>query len=130
MIHPAIRRNRPGLADTGEDARGPVPQTHVDQTEKAAIARVHRHLPESDVPGLLKKRWQIINLWRPIHVPALEWPLAVCDYRSVDPEKDTLPVALIYPDSEGETYGILYNPDHKWKYVRGMTPEEVVLIKW
>mgnify|MGYP006955278394 FL=1 len=78
----------------------------------------------------MKKRFQIINLWRPIHVPALEWPLALCDYRSVNPEKDAIPVALIYPDREGETYGISYNPEHKWKYLKGMTPDEVVLIKW
>ncbi|KAJ3529188.1 hypothetical protein NMY22_g9099 [Coprinellus aureogranulatus] len=64
-----------------------------------------------------------------INVPALEWPLGLCDYRSVNPEKDALPVALVYPDREGETYGITYNPNHKWKYLRGMTPEEVVLIK-
>ncbi|TEB19125.1 hypothetical protein FA13DRAFT_1852984 [Coprinellus micaceus] len=124
-----IRKHRPGVVDTGEETRGPVAQTHVDQTGKAAVACVHCHLPEADVPALLSKRLQIINLWRPIHVPASEWPLALCDYRSVNPEKDALPVALVYPDREGETYGITYNPNHKWKYLRDMTPEDIVLIK-
>ncbi|RXW11367.1 hypothetical protein EST38_g14487, partial [Candolleomyces aberdarensis] len=54
---------------------------------------------------------------------------ALCDYRSIVPEADALPIALVYPDSEGETYGIVHNPDHKWKYLRGMTPEEALLIK-
>ena len=103
---------------------------HVDQTTKSSIARVHRHLPASDVPELLKHRFQIINLWRPISHPALDWPVALCDYRSVDP-KDVMPVALIYPNSdfEGETMGISYNENHKWKYYREVTPEEVILIK-
>jgi hypothetical protein len=41
-----------------------------------------------------------------------------------------MPVALIYPDREGETFGVKYNPNHQWKYMRAMTPEEFVLIKW
>ena len=104
-------------------------QAHVDQTNKSSVARVHRHLPAADVPKLLRGRFQIINLWRPIANPAIDWPLALCDYRSVA-QNDGFPVALIYPDYEGETLGIKYNPNHKWKYLHGMTPDEVVLIKW
>ena len=112
--------------------RQPVAGVHVDQTLKSSTARVHKHLPASDVPALLQRRFQIINLWRPISHPALDWPLGLCDYRSVDPETDAFPVALIYPDSDhgGETMGIGYNENHKWKYYRGVTPEELILIKW
>jgi len=91
---------------------------------------VHRHLPPSEVPELLKKRFQIINLWRPISHPAWDWPLALCDYRSVNTVKDTVPISLIYPDTKGETLGIKYSEDYKWKYLYGMTPDEMVLIKW
>lgn len=107
-----------------------MPQVHVDQTTPSSIARVHRHLPASDVPKLLAGRFQIINLWRPIDNPAFDWPLALCDYRSVDAKQDPFPVALVYPDREGETYGVKYNKSHKWTYLHGMTPEEIVLIKW
>ncbi|KAF8625942.1 hypothetical protein AX17_006668 [Amanita inopinata Kibby_2008] len=124
-----IRRHRPGHIDGSADTRQPVALAHVDQTTASSIARVHRHLPAPDVPDLLKRRFQIINLWRPIANPAIEWPLTLCDYRSVDPKSDVFPVALIYPDREGETMSIKYNPNHKWKYVRGMTPDDIVLIK-
>ncbi|KAF8694116.1 hypothetical protein AX14_002169 [Amanita brunnescens Koide BX004] len=124
-----IRRNKPGLSDTSPDKRQPVQQAHVDQTTAASIARVHRHLPPDEAPALLKRRFQIINLWRPISVPAIEWPLALCDFRSVDPKDDLFPVALIFPDREGETFSVKHNPNHKWKYVRGMTPDNIVLIK-
>ena len=126
----AIRRRRPGELDDSPDRRQPVSQAHVDQTTASAIARVHRHLPASDVPKLLEGRFQIINLWRPIAVPAVDWPLALCDYRSVDLEKDTFPVAHITAESTGETMRVKYNENHKWKYLHGMTPEEIVLIKW
>ena len=113
-----------------EGKRKPVAQVHVDQTTRAAIAHVHRHLPAVDVPKLLAGRFQIINLWRPIEYPALDWPLALCDYRSVDKEKDVFPVARLGPGREGEMFGVAYNENHKWKYLRGMTPDELVLIKW
>ncbi|KAI0790847.1 hypothetical protein C8Q75DRAFT_760960 [Abortiporus biennis] len=124
-----IRRRRPGEADDGPDRRQPVPQVHVDQTNQSSVARVHRHLPASEAPQLLKRRFQIINLWRPINRPAYDWPLTLCDFRSIDRKNDLHPVALIYPEREGETFGVKYNPNHKWKYVKGMTPDEFVLIK-
>ncbi|KAF5310188.1 hypothetical protein D9619_010595 [Psilocybe cf. subviscida] len=124
-----IRRRQIGEDGTNENRRQPVSQVHVDQSTKAAVDRVHRHLPVDEAPELLKKRFQIINIWRPIEVPALDWPLALCDYRSVDPSKDLEPVALIFPHREGETLGVKYNPNHKWKYLHGMTPEEVAFIK-
>ncbi|KAH9477751.1 Hydroxylase/desaturase CTB9 [Psilocybe cubensis] len=121
-----IRKHLPELQQ--KSVNGPVPQVHIDQSAPASIARVHRHMPVDEVPKLLEQRFQIINLWRPIHHAAYDWPLALCDYRSVDPV-DVVPVALIFPDREGETLGVKYNPNHKWKYLRGMTPDEIVLIK-
>ncbi|GBE81535.1 predicted protein [Sparassis crispa] len=124
-----IRRRRPGEIEDTPQKRQPVAQVHVDQTTASAIARVHRHLPESDAPTRLRRRFQIINLWRPIAYPALDWPLALCDYRHVDRKVDLEPTTLKYPDRDGETFGVKYNPNHRWKYMRGMTPEELVLIK-
>ena len=49
---------------------------------------------------------------------------------SIDPENDLVPSTLKYPDRDGETLAVNYNPAHRWKYLRGMTPDEAVLIKW
>ena len=103
---------------------------HVDQTHASATARVHRHLPASAAPALLARRFQIINLWRPLRHAAWDWPLALCDYRSVDAARDLVPTTLVYPDREGETLSVRYNPGHRWKYLSGMEPDEFVLIKW
>jgi len=124
-----IRRNRPGEVDDSPQKRQPVPRVHVDQTSASAVARVHRHLPPGDAEALLKRRFQIINLWRPIHHIALDRPLALCDYRSIDKKADLVPTTLRYPDRDGETFSVKHNPSHKWKYLRGMEPDEIVLIK-
>jgi len=124
-----IRRRRPEQKEDTPDKRQPVAGVHVDQTPESAAARVRRHLPAADVDALLAKRYQIINLWRPIGRRADDWPLALCDFSSVDPAKDLVPMTLKYPDRDGETFGVQFNPDHRWKYVRGLEPEEGILIK-
>ncbi|EKM75015.1 hypothetical protein AGABI1DRAFT_116593 [Agaricus bisporus var. burnettii JB137-S8] len=122
------RLRRPGEPETSSERRQPVSLAHVDQTTAASIIRVRRHLPE-EADTLLKRRFQIINLWRPIENPALDWPLALCDFRSVDMESDLFPVTTLFPTHTGETMAVKYNPKHQWKYQHGTTPDEVVLIK-
>ncbi|KAG2096045.1 hypothetical protein BD769DRAFT_1369619 [Suillus cothurnatus] len=107
------RENRPHEeGHSGPEKRQPVPRAHMDQTPAASVARVRDANPhETDVnphkvPSLLRKRFQIINLWRPISHAAVDRPLALCDFRSVDFDKA---VALTYPDREGESE---YNPNH------------------
>ncbi|KAH8677426.1 hypothetical protein BX600DRAFT_449730 [Xylariales sp. PMI_506] len=85
-----IRRRAP------DAPRAPVQQVHVDQTPQAAEARVRRHLPRGEADDLLKGRYQIINVWRPIENPASDFPLAVVDWRTTEP-RDFVPVDLLYP---------------------------------
>ncbi|KAK6974493.1 hypothetical protein R3P38DRAFT_3482036 [Favolaschia claudopus] len=124
-----IRRRRPGEIDSSVEKRQPVSQAHIDQTPNSAVSRVHRHLPASDVPALLKHRFQLINLWRPISHPASDWPLTLCDFRTVDKAQDVLPVALVYPDRQGETYGVKFNEKQRWTYFSDVEPGECILIK-
>ncbi|KAL0571636.1 hypothetical protein V5O48_010329 [Marasmius crinis-equi] len=126
-----IRRRRPGELDSDPTKRQPVAQVHVDQTTASSRARVERHLPPEEAKEILDSgsRFQIINLWRPIGNPAYDWPLTLCDFRTIDRKRDLVPVALIYPDREGETFGVKFSEEHRWKYVKGMKPEDVVLIK-
>ncbi|KAL4913329.1 amino acid permease-domain-containing protein [Aspergillus aurantiobrunneus] len=122
-------RRQPQDSRTGAtDAplRGPVQRVHIDQSYSAAKSRVSHHLP-TEAPALLKGRYQIINVWRPIK-PIYKDPLAVADAHSV-PDSDLVPIKLIYPDREGETYGVRANPEFKWYYRFGQTPGLVTLIK-
>jgi hypothetical protein len=138
--------------------RQPVQQVHVDQTPGAAEARVRRHLPSEEAEELLKGRYQIINVWRPIENPASDFPLAVIDWRTTDPT-DFIAVDLLYPkrdsvdaqdddgrgkeklpdpnahqstegyEVKGETFGVAVNEKHRFYYVKDMLPDEVMLLK-
>lgn len=99
-----IRRRLPG------SARSPVQLVHVDQTPAAAEKRVRRHLPEDEVEELLKGRYQIINVWRPIENPATDFPLAVVDWRSTKPD-DFVKVDLLYPKEWAQGREVAPDPE-------------------
>jgi len=91
MFDHTIRRHEP------DAPRQPVMQVHVDQTPAAAAARVRRHVqPAAEAEDLLRRRFQIINVWRPIGHPATDFPLAVVDWRTMEPD-DLVAVDLLYP---------------------------------
>jgi hypothetical protein len=123
-----VRRRVAGAGDRAPGMpRQPATRVHVDHTARSGPQRV-RDLLGGEAEGLLKGRVQIINLWRPIRGPLRDAPLAVCDARSVAPD-DLIPSDLVYRDRVGETYGVTYNPDHRWFYVPEMQPDEVLLLK-
>ncbi|KIJ64624.1 hypothetical protein HYDPIDRAFT_112006 [Hydnomerulius pinastri MD-312] len=108
--------------------RGPVQRVHVDQTFVAAAERVRLHLGD-EAERLLKGRYRIINVWRPIGNPVAHNPLAVADYRTVNPDEDLISTRHIYPTREGSTFSVKYSQEHKWYYLSDQTPDEVTLIK-
>jgi hypothetical protein len=103
-----------------------VQRVHIDQSYTASRNRVSHHLP-AEAETLLKGRYQIINVWRPIK-PIFKDPLAVADAHSV-PDPDLVGIKLVYPDREGETYGVRANPAFKWYYRYGQGSDLVTLIK-
>ncbi|MCJ1466764.1 hypothetical protein MMC07_005384 [Pseudocyphellaria aurata] len=124
-----VRRQTNDKSENGttkQTLRGPVQRVHIDQSYKAGPQRVTHHLPD-EADRLLKGRYQIINVWRPIK-PIFKDPLGVADATSV-PDSDLLPVQLIYPDRVGETFTVRANEQHQWYYLYGQRPDEVTLIK-
>ncbi|KAK4171521.1 hypothetical protein QBC36DRAFT_382491 [Triangularia setosa] len=121
-----IRRGDQDNRGSNAVSRGPVRSVHVDQSYEASRNRVRYHLPD-EADELLGKRFQIINVWRPIKTIFRD-PLGVADAHSVS-ESDLVGAALIYPDRAGETYVVKPNPSHKWYFKYAQTPEEVTLIK-
>jgi len=108
--------------------RGPVPRAHVDQTPKAGRERVFIHLGE-DAERLSKGRAQIINVWRPIRGPVVDYPLAVADYRSIKPESDLQATDFVYPHRTGETYSVRFGEHQRWYFIGNQQPDDVILLK-
>lgn len=68
---------------------------------------------------------KIINsIWKPLSGPVGNWPLALCDPRSVDASSELRARDLVYPDKLMETYQLHHNKKQKWYYVSSQTTEE------
>ena len=107
--------------------REPVPRVHNDYTTKSGPQRV-RDLMGEEAQNLLRRRFSIVNVWRPIRGPLEDWPLALCDARSVA-EGDLIATDLLYKDRTGETYSVRHNAAHRWFYAPRMTRNEVLLFR-
>jgi hypothetical protein len=56
-------------------------------------------------------------------------PLAVCDVRSIDGQRDLVEADYIYPDFEGENCLAMFHPSHEWHYLHGQMEDEVLMIR-
>ncbi len=123
-----LRRRVDGVNDrTPGAARQPAARIHVDQTVFSGPQRV-RQVMGAQAEALLGGRAAIINVWRPIHHVARDWPLAFADARSIAKD-DLIAQDLIFPHRKGEIYGVGYNPAQRWLYAPDLAPDEAVLIK-
>lgn len=96
------------------------------------------HFP--DGPGF--HRALITSLWRVFSPPPQDWPLAICDYPTVQPDEgldnrmyfvDEIPEDLYLdmpPDAPGASgFEFHHNPDHRWWYFPDMTRDEILFFK-
>jgi len=120
-------RNREMMKRGAQGVSEPVKVAHNDYTLKSGPQRV-RDLLAADADALLKNRFAVINVWRPIRGPVQESPLAVCDAASMV-QSDFVAQDLKYRDRTGEVYSVAYNPDHRWFYFPHMEQTEVLLLK-
>jgi hypothetical protein len=129
-------------AAPGENASQPqAGLVHIDYApegaEEMAAAVYAEHCP--DGPGF--RRAVATSTWRVFSPPPQDWPLALCDFRSVAPE-DGLPNTLYFVDRvPDDPFGPVdgmkritsgsefhHDPEHQWWYFPGMTRDEVLFF--
>ena len=104
-----------------------VSRVHNDYTEWSGPQRV-RDVMGGEAEALLRRRFAIIQVWRPVGHPVESHPLAICDAQSVRP--DTLVVnERHYQDRVGQTYAITYDPGQRWYWFPKMRPDEALVFK-
>jgi hypothetical protein len=137
----------------------PAPDVHVDLHSAVIARRYARAHAKSALPDpAAYRRALYTSLWRTFSPAPQDWPLALCDYRSVSddegvpnflfrvsalpdvsPDRDDLPGGLL-PDevderlldaagAESAASVFAWRPGHRWFYFPSMQPDEAVLIK-
>ena len=118
-----IRKHDPGAC------RQPVSFAHVDQTPRAAEQRLRRSIANPEEEGkLIRQRYRIINVWRPLNGQVESMPLSMASARSVE-QTDLMPIQRIYTDFTGETMGVRYNHKQQWLYLSQMANDERILLQ-
>ena len=120
-----VRSGDAAKQETG--LREPLKQVHNDYTDRSGPQRVRDLLPE-EAEELLRHRFMIVQVWRPIAAQVVSEPLAVCDARSVA-ATDLIATERRHPNRVGETYTLSYNPAHRWYYFPKMRRNEAIVFK-
>ena len=109
-------------------AQNPVRFAHNDYTLRSGPQRVRDLVGGAQAETLLRRRFAVINVWKPISGPVQQTPLAVCEAQSIRP-RDLVPTDLRYRDRTGEVYSLLFSAEHRWFYYTDMRADEALLIK-
>ena len=111
----------------------PARYAHADNTD-ASAQELFGHIAAAAGDQLPPNaRWALYNVWRAVSPPPQDFPLAVCDARSVAASDEVTVTAITTSRGVGElrhdTTSYLHNPEHRWHYYPDMTNDEVIVFK-
>lgn len=66
------------------------------------------------------------SLWKPIRGPVYDFPITVCDRRTVDYASQTTAMDIVARDYVNENTRIYYDENHEWYYWHGLQADEVI----
>ena len=111
----------------------PARYAHADNTDLSAqgMFDMIAKAAAGQLPGGV--HWAMYNIWRAVTPPPQDFPLAVCDARSIA-AGDEVPVTAVTTtrtqgDMRHDTTGYVHNPRHRWHYYPDMTRDEVIVFK-
>ncbi|HEY2228525.1 MAG TPA: CmcJ/NvfI family oxidoreductase [Xanthobacteraceae bacterium] len=120
-------RTADDAAREARQLREVVRRVHNDYTGWSGPQRLRDILPQ-EAEALLRRRFAIVQVWRPIRHPVETFPLAICDAQSLA-AADLVVSERRYPNRIGQTYAITHNPAHRWYWFPRMRREEALVFK-
>lgn len=69
------------------------------------------------------------SAWKPLRGPLMDWPLAVCDPNSVDPDTDLITCDVVAREGYGENYQVFHSPHFKWYYLSKQLASEIIIFR-
>lgn len=128
LEHGIRRRHENFPISTGKDYDHLQPTSiiHIDFTPAAAQATSSQAL-KIDISGY--KRLQTLNVWKPLYGPLTDWPLAVCDSRSISMSRDCIATDIVERVGFTENYQVYYHADMHFCYLSGQLPSEIILFR-
>ncbi|KAF2722640.1 putative CmcJ-like methyltransferase [Polychaeton citri CBS 116435] len=142
-----VRKRHPRFpSDTLEiiDFEQPAAVAHTDYTCGGAVQQLHGSFPGQHAHFLGKDYdlikyvtlWtnmnldvdQICSVWKPLVGPNDDWPLALCDFSSVQ-TSDMVQADVLHVDRTTENQLLYRNDQHRWYYVKDQQPNHLVVFR-
>ena len=115
---------------------------HIDYGPEGAAMTAARVYAEQFPDGPGYRRALATSFWRVFSPPPQDWPLALCDFRSLRDDEGLPnqlyfveripedPLAAVVDESKMITSGseFLFSPDHDWWYFPDMTRDEILFF--
>jgi hypothetical protein len=134
IYHYSFRYRGPPRTDQqcDDNHRNPVFYPHVDTDAAGVQEMIETLLSKEEAEKAMQNRIQVINIWRPLGPnPITQKPLTICDYRSINLDKDVHPLALRGASyhSTARTMSRNAQDAHIWYYLSQMRSDEMFLFK-
>lgn len=101
--------------------------THIDITLDG-LKDIVREVYGEHADEILKSRVRCVTVWKPLRGPVLDWPLALCDSKSLE-DADIVPADAVYERVVAENCMIHHNPTQAWYYLAEQKPSEALVFK-
>ena len=131
-VHAAVVRYSPGA--NRREMMTPAGWAHLDYDGDEAAVQLRDTLARSGREFAPFRRYVLYQTWRALTDPPQDYPLAICDWRTVD-AADIVPlvyhVAAEQADGEEVTYqsqGCQHSDRHEWWYFPDLTIDDVLVF--
>ncbi|KAK4497674.1 hypothetical protein PRZ48_010327 [Zasmidium cellare] len=109
------------------DFAQPTSIAHVDATLDSTRQEMTKQFGDR-ADELMSRRFQWINVWKPLRGPVNDWPLCLCDASTLS-SSDAHATDMVYPDYFTENQSIRFNPSQRWYFLSDHSPDEIIIFK-
>lgn len=105
---------------------------HCDRTDRSVWMEARRALQHYGIDTPPEGRLVSYNLWRTLTPPPQDYPLALCDLRTVREEHLVRGFSIGNPANRGqevEFYLSLFDPEQRWCYFSNLTRDEMLVFQ-
>ncbi|KAI0114143.1 hypothetical protein GGR51DRAFT_505635 [Nemania sp. FL0031] len=108
----------------------PVLVAHVDWTPESIEKKLRAVVGDEKTETILSGQYQFCHAWRPLLGPLRDYPLAVCDYSTVDPVADYELCDDVHENhGVDENYMVYHRSSHQWYFIPDQIATEVLLFR-
>lgn len=123
------KRHQMFPASTGQqyDFAQPTSIAHVDATLLSTEAEMVKQFGDR-ADESRQRRFQWVNVWKPLRGPVNDWPLCFCDASSVHSE-DLEVTDMVYEDYHTENISLRHNAAQRWYFLSDHRADEIIIFK-